>query len=224
MMSNSSQSKALAAAEALAKWVKGREAAGDTQSYMRAGKLNKSVVSSELGFARSAWQSNPRLAEMATRLDQKWSTAKKVSATHAGQLMQSYIDLHKIQNNLLPNQSGALILSQIIDEAGVSRTDFIKDTSVRELLCAYADANGLNVSLPGVVAPEEENRDRSSQDLSEMVPVKQFREAQTRLAQLEKKVAELRASNAALRAEKLRSKEIEHLIVAGGRITPDAIK
>lgn len=223
-MSESSQSKAIAAAEALVEWVKDREAAGDTQNYIRAGKLNKSVVASELGFARSAWQTNPRLAEMADRLDQKWGTSKKGHNTEASQLMRAYIDRHDTQNNVLPNRSGALMLMQIIDEAGVSLNDFAQDSAVRELLSEYADVNGLSVSLPGYVAPAEEAYGRTSQDPSEMVPVKKLRDAQTRVSQLEKKIAELRTSNAALRADMLRSKSIEDLIAKGGRISPAEIK
>lgn len=223
-MSESSRSKAIAAAVALAEWVKDREATGEIERYIRVGKLNKSVVAGELGFARSAWQTNPRLAEIADRLDRKWGTPKGGRYTEASQLMQAYIDRHDAQNKILPNRSGALMLVQIIDEARVSRNNFAQDTAVRELLNEYADARGLSLTLPGYIAPDEESRGRTLQDPSEMVPVKKLRDVQSRVSQLEKKIADLRASNAALRADKLRTKAIEELIARGGRISPSEIK
>ena len=44
--------------------------------------------------------------------------------------------------------------------------------------------------------------------------------AQQRVSQLEKRVADLRTANMALRADKLRTKAFEDLIAKGGRVAP----
>ena len=219
-MTESSQSKAIIAAESLSKWVKDREASGDLKSYIRAGKLNKTTVASELGFTRSAFQTNPRLAEIADRLDRKFGGSKSTNSSQASKTMKDYIERYEAGNQPIPNQKGSLHLAQIIEESGISQINFANDSSIREMLSDYADIKGMSLSLPGFVAPQEDNRGKVSSDPSEMVPVKKLRDAQQRVSQLEKKVADLRTSNAALRAKDLQNKEFEELIAAGGRVAP----
>ena len=216
-MTISTQAKALAAAESLAEWSRRRVASGNFEAYVRAGKLNRSKVAKELGFPRSSFQSNRRLGALADQLDREWG-AKAGPTTVAGLAMREYIRSKVDKNEKLPIQSGALSLREIIAQAGIQEAEFANNPDVRKQLKEYADAVGVNVSLPGSTAPEEESRGRTTADPAEMVPLKKLREAQTRVSQLEKQVADLRSANAAMRANNLRQTAIDELIAAGRRI------
>ncbi len=150
------------------------------------------------------------------------SNSEKASA--ARECMSAYIEDHESRSVILPNKAGALLLAEILRQTGLKRDQLVKNEGLRTLLEEYAEAKGLAYSSRGRVAPEEETRGKTSADPSEMVPVKKLRDAQQRMSQLEKKIAELRTSNAALRADKLRSKAIEDLIARGGRISPAEMK
>ncbi|MCK9985362.1 MAG: hypothetical protein AzoDbin1_01834 [Azoarcus sp.] len=52
-------------------WVAERDAAGDWHDYVRRGKLNRSEIAAECGFARSVFGSNPDLKVALDTLDRR---------------------------------------------------------------------------------------------------------------------------------------------------------
>lgn len=53
-------------------WINERESQNDYLDYVRAGKLNRSEVSKELGFGRSVFAQNPEVKTLALSCDDKW--------------------------------------------------------------------------------------------------------------------------------------------------------
>jgi hypothetical protein len=90
---------------------------------------------------------------------------------------------------------------------------------VRKRLELYAVDKGLSYSRKGKIAPEE-TEDFDPSTFPDMVPASKLKEAQRETNRLNKKIADLRAANANLRAEKLQSNAVTELIAKGGRITP----
>ena len=146
------------------------------------------------------------------------SNSKKAEASR--ETMSQYISMYETKGEILPNKGGALLLSEILLETGLKRDQLSKNEGLRLLLEDYADAKGLAYSRKGRIAPDEDNRGKASSNPLDMVPVKKLRDSQQRVSQLEKRVADLRTANMALRADKLRTKAFEDLIAKGGRVAP----
>lgn len=116
----------------------------------------------------------------------------------------------------LSNDGVALNLGNILEAAGVSRTQLHRHPEIKAALTKYATAQGLSYSRQGRVVEDG----GPQQDTSQMVPIKRLQDAQMRLAAAERKNAELKAENVSLRAQLIRGDEVAELIAAGGRIAP----
>lgn len=57
-------------------WIAEREAQDDKKDYILNGKLNRTEVAKELGFARSVWYQNPAVKELVAKLDNEWGPLK----------------------------------------------------------------------------------------------------------------------------------------------------
>lgn len=212
MTSNAEKSRLLV--EQATAWAARVEASGDTAKYLRGGVLNKSLVSEALGFSRSLWQSNPGLKQLAEQLDQSWGT--KLSK----QDLLGNLDRVLGEDSVPPNDGKSIHLSALLAQAGITAGQFQRHKELRQRLQEVADAHGLTLGQPGRVATEENAAGRSA-DEAELVPAARLREAQLRLAQAERKSAELKAEVASLRAQLQRNDEVAELIAVGGRIKPD---
>ncbi len=133
--------------------------------------------------------------------------------------LQKYIENTNSKGELLPNKNGALWLAEILRNTDLKRDQLAKNSGLRQILEKYANANGLAYSLKGQIAPQEAEVSAAS-ILPNMVPASKLKEAQLETTRLNKKIADLRAANANLRAEKLQSNAVTELIAKGGRITP----
>lgn len=195
-------------------WAAKIEASGRTSDFIRTGVLNKSLVAEQLHFSRSAWQTNPGLMALAVRLDATWGDSVGDPAERVAALVTE----RRSVGERLPMCDGALALREIANLAGISFAELARK-DVRALLAAYAEEHGVAVSIPGRVAPEE-GMPEPTHDLAEMVPASRLREVQVRLTQAERRLAELRAENASLRAQIMRGDEVAELIATGARIAP----
>jgi len=213
--------KGLQAAERVESWVAEIEASGQTNRFIRQGRLNKSLVADTLEFPRSAWRSNPRLKVLSKRLDEKWGTVETDSAL-LGRL-EAVIADHCSRNALLPNADGALLLLDTLAEASITPSQFQHSASVRRRLSDYAENAGLVLGKLGSITNDDETSGEAL-DPAEMVPAKRLREAQLRLNHAERKLAELRAENASLRAQIARANEVTELIAFGGRTAPSGVR
>lgn len=198
-------------------WAAEIEASDRTGEFVRAGALNRSLVAERLGFSRSAWQTNPGLKALAARLDATWGDGK----TPPGERVSKLIAERRSAGEPLPVIDGALSHREIADLACISYADMARK-DVRALLASYAEEHGVAMGRPGRVAPEE-GMPPLPLNPAEMVPASRLREVQLRLSQAERRLAELRAENARLRAQILRGDEVAELIAMGGRIAPKGL-
>lgn len=122
----------------------------------------------------------------------------------------------------LPNDGSALFLGDILEAAGLSWNHLRRYDEVRERLEAHAHTHGLLCSRQGRVAPEEAAGGPHALDgaHADHVPAQLLRDAQKRLAEAEKRCAELRAENVGLRTQLSRQSSVAELISRGGRISP----
>lgn len=196
-------------------WAAEIEASGRTGEFVRAGALNRSLVAERLDFSRSAWQTNPGLKALVARLDASWGDGK----LRAAERVSALITERRSAGEPLPVRDGALVLREIADLAGLPYPEMARK-DVRALLASYAEEHEVVMGRLGRVAPEEGTPPPSSPDPTEMVPASRLREAQLRLSKAERRLAELRAENASLRAQIVRGDEVAELIAMGARIAP----
>ncbi len=115
----------------------------------------------------------------------------------------------------LPARKGKLNVSAVAAACGFDRQILYKNRNARAMIEAAVEAKGLT----GI---EEAGADSTVNDAPEaMVPLSRLREEQRRVALLERRLSEMTARNAALRA-RLRQQCLieEHLIAAGRRSRP----
>lgn len=198
-------------------WAAEIESSGRMSEFVRAGALNRSRVAERLGFSRSAWQTNRVLKALAARLDATWGDGKATPAQRVFELIEE----RRSAGEPLPVNGGALVHREIADLARISFTDMARK-DVQALLASYAEEHGVAMGRPGSVAPEE-GTPPPPPDPAEMVPASRWRESQLRLSQAERRLAELRAENASLRAQIRRGDEVAELIALGGRIAPKGL-
>ncbi|WP_420598311.1 VPA1267 family protein [Neptuniibacter sp.] len=112
-MSRSSQQKKRESVRAFLRW---HDAVGEEgiKEYIRRGQLNRSLIAQELGFARSAWGSNPRLKKALSgaesRLMQKGIIGEKASTVEINTRDRNEIQNQKDRRRLqsLEQQNAAL--------------------------------------------------------------------------------------------------------------------
>ncbi|MDD9727264.1 hypothetical protein PVV74_17530 [Roseovarius sp. SK2] len=144
--------------------------------------------------------------------------SNRTTAREAAARLRSLIEESEGQGRMLPVKKGALWHAEIKRQAGLTNGQIDGNSAIREMLVEHANKHGIAFSRRGLVAPEEDAA-MPPDDHCELVPAARLREAQLRLAQMERKAAELRAENASLRAEIQRNSEVVELIALGGRIT-----
>lgn len=124
---------------------------------------------------------------------------------------KEYLPLHR--------GGSALHLGNICQLLGVLRTTVNTNNDFKALLEDYAKRHGIQYSIKGKVAPEEDSAD--SKSLAEpMVPAAKLREVSQRLAIVDRRNAELSTENHSLRSQLKRRDEVAELIALGGRIKP----
>ncbi len=135
--------------------------------------------------------------------------------------LEELISEQEQNKEFLPLHPGgtALHLGNICKLAGVLRTTVNTNDDFRALLKQYAKRHGLEYSIKGRVAPEENDGD-APQSMEPMVAASRLRDAIQRLAAADRKNAELIAENASLRSQLMRRDEVAELIALGGRIKP----
>lgn len=135
--------------------------------------------------------------------------------------IEALIKIANEEGVALQNDGAALLLGDILDQAGLSRNHLRRYDEVRVLLQAHAREHGLAYSRQGSIAPEEaQGAPQSPHDAPEdLVPIKLLRDAQKRLAEAERRCAELRAENVGLRTQISRQSSTAELIARGGRIS-----
>lgn len=141
------------------------------------------------------------------------------TAREAAARLRSLIEDSEAHGRMLPVKNGALWHAEIKRQAGLTNGQIDGNSAIREMLVEHANKHSIAYSRRGRVAPEEDAV-VSPADTGELVPASRLREAQLRLAQMERKAAELRAENASLRAQIQRDDEVAELIALGGRISP----
>lgn len=122
-------------------------------------------------------------------------------------------------NEYLPlhPRGSALHLGRICKICGVLRTTVNTNPHFKKLLVEYAGRHGLQYSIKGYVAEEEDSGD-VEQRAETMVPAGKLKDASQRLAALSRKNSELVAENARLRSQLRRRDEVAELIALGGRV------
>lgn len=113
----------------------------------------------------------------------------------------------------------ALHLGNICKLVGALRTTVSTNDDFRILLEDYAERHGLQYSIKGKVAKEEDTPE-VKQSGEPMVPAAKLRDVSQRLAIADRKNAELVTENASLRSQLGRRDEVAELIALGGRIKP----
>lgn len=131
--------------------------------------------------------------------------------------METLIAQARSGGRLLANDGTALCLGDVLAAAGLSWNHWRRYPEMRACLEAYAVEHNLLCSRQGRVAAENE---ASPSQANDMVSVALLRDVQRRLADSEKRCAELRAENAALRSKVARIPHIDALVAKGGRFTP----
>jgi len=124
-------------------------------------------------------------------------------------------------NECLPLHPGgdALHLGKICQLVGVLRTTVNTSDDFRKLVKDYAKRHGLQYSIKGKVAKEEDTPE-VEQSGEPMVPAAKLRDVSQRLAISDRKNAELVTENASLRSQLGRRDEVAELIALVGRIKP----
>jgi hypothetical protein len=139
--------------------------------------------------------------------------SKKKEALSA---LSNLIQRSNQNKTLLPNDGTALSLGEILSSLDLSWNHFRRYPEMRATLEDYAIKNSLLCSRQGRV---EETSTPDKTERTGMVPEKLLRDTQRRLADADRRCAELRAENASLRTKLARTPHIEALISKGGRFT-----
>ncbi|SDO40635.1 hypothetical protein SAMN04488512_102325 [Sulfitobacter litoralis] len=191
---------------------------GRTNEFVRAGRLYVAAFLKDIGWPHAAGRQrlkeNHGLLKARAEWEAKHCTSQDRPSAALDRL-NKLISEHDFSKTLLPTKYGALWHAQIAEQAGLTAKQ-MERKDVRALLSSYAALNCVEFSRRGSVAPEEDIP--TQLEISdELVPKKRLREVQTQLAKAERKLAELRAENASLRAQSIRRDEISDLIALGGR-------
>ena len=134
-----SQQRGKQIVELVITWVSEREAQGDYLEYEQKGKINRSALCTELGFARSAFQTNPDLVKAIVDAETRWfgkpiqdpkslkaaaeRSEKRASSINAdnSKLAEEIVRL-KAENNLLRRQLEKYkAMDEIIQSTGLLR-------------------------------------------------------------------------------------------------------
>lgn len=139
--------------------------------------------------------------------------------------LKALIAYNEVNNTFLPVHPGgeALHLGKICQLVGVLRTTVNTNSDFRNLLKDYAQRHGLQYSIKGKVAKEEDMQE-VEQSGEPMVPAARLRDLSQRLAIADRKNAELVTENARLRSQLGRRDEVAELIALGGRIEPGELE
>jgi len=194
---------------------------GRSNEFIRAGRLYVAAFLKDIGWPQAAGRQ--RLKENSGLLIARAEWEAKHCSPHdrpsaALDRLHKLISKNDFSETLLPTKYGALWHARIAEQADLTAKQ-MERKDVSALLSAYAERNGVEFSRRGSVALEEDIPTQVERS-DELVPAKRLREVQTQLAHAERKLAELRAENASLRAQSIRGDEISELIALGGRFLP----
>jgi hypothetical protein len=131
--------------------------------------------------------------------------------------METFIAQARSGGRLLANDGTALCLGDVLTAAGLSWNHWRRYPEMRASLEAYAVEHNLLCSRQGRLAAEG---DASPSQANDMVSAALLRDVQKRLSDSEKRCAELRAENAALRTKLARMPHVDALVAKGGRFAP----
>lgn len=135
----------------------------------------------------------------------------KPSPAEVARAHRTRLSIYLAAGKPLPTRGGKLNVSAVAAECGFDRQVLYKNRTLREMLDAAVRTRGL-------VGIEPSNSSGGAAgDDDHPVPAAKLRAAQREIARLEKRLAEMTARNAALRAHLARRRHVDDDLVASGR-------
>ncbi|NSY41626.1 hypothetical protein [Leisingera sp. ANG59] len=136
--------------------------------------------------------------------------------------LEEEIKARDARGETLPLNGSALHLGRICQLVGVGRATVQQNPQFKASLMAYAEKRGLAFSAARTSSSNGTAFGADTGSDNDLVSASRLREEQRRTQSAEKRISELLARNAALRAKVKRLEATEEAIASGGRFTPSA--
>lgn len=132
-----------------------------------------------------------------------------------GHLYEERLERYLSETRILPCIRGRLNVSAVAAACRFPRQVLYKNPNARAMINEAAHRRG----LPGIGEADSDGDGSATTAATDAVPDARLREAERRIAQLEKRVSEMLARNAALSARLRRQTAVEETLLAHGRRT-----